>query len=174
MRKAPLLIIPVLVVIVIGAVFAVYESRRTPEWRVELNRYTAVQDATEARTTTVLAATKARQPWNLTRDARTVVYGDSAHYITDAGYGGQSAGSGTIPLPYPPEEVWCALLKQERTSTGTSEVRVAYDVVLVALHQDLYNADWVVHAGIGDPSGQRAAELLPLVGCAVPSKDSTP
>ena len=43
--------------------------------------------------------------------------------------------AGLLPLPCPPDEVWCVLLK------GGNQQQLVY----MALHNSLYNADWVVH-----------------------------
>jgi hypothetical protein len=50
---------------------------------------------------------------------------------------GSAPGAGLRPLPYPPRDAWCVEL-------GRSEA-AERDWVVVALHADLYNADWVVH-----------------------------
>ncbi len=59
-------------------------------------------------------------------------------------------GSGR-PLPYPPNDVWCAKLGSPDPDAPT--------VVLAVLHQDMYNAEWVVHE-VTDP-----AAALRAVGC---------
>jgi 4-amino-4-deoxy-L-arabinose transferase-like glycosyltransferase len=56
-----------------------------------------------------------------------------------------------MPIPYPPTDLWCVEL--------SSPDPAAPQVVLVALHQDIYNAEWIVHA-VTDP-----AAVLPIVGC---------
>jgi hypothetical protein len=67
-----------------------------------------------------------------------------------------SAGKGLRPLPFPPIEVWCVQLGQiGQASPG---------VVLVVLHQDIYNADWILY----EPAAGSVAELnaiLSRVGC---------
>lgn len=63
----------------------------------------------------------------------------------------QSGYDGGMPIPYPPTELWCVQL--------SSPDPAAPKVVLAALHQDIYNAEWIVHE-VTDP-----ATVLPAVGC---------
>jgi hypothetical protein len=46
-------------------------------------------------------------------------------------------GESLRPLPYPPRDAWCVELRRSALEE--------HDWVVVALHADLYNADWVVH-----------------------------
>jgi hypothetical protein len=61
------------------------------------------------------------------------------------GYGG------VMPMPYPPNDLWCAQL--------SSPDPAAPKVVVAGLHQDIYNAEWIVHE-VADP-----ATVLPAIGC---------
>ena len=54
-----------------------------------------------------------------------------------------------MPMPYPPNDLWCAQL--------SSPDPAAPKVVLAGLHQDMYNAEWIVHE-VTDP-----AAVLPLL-----------
>ena len=65
--------------------------------------------------------------------------------VTQGGY------YGGMPIPYPPTDLWCVQL--------SSPEPAAPKVVLAALHQDIYNAEWIVHE-VTDP-----ATVLPAVGC---------
>jgi hypothetical protein len=60
-------------------------------------------------------------------------------------------GGGGKPMPYPPNDLWCAQL--------SSPDPAAPKVVLAGLHQDMYNAEWIVHE-VTDP-----ATVLPAIGC---------
>jgi hypothetical protein len=55
------------------------------------------------------------------------------------------------PLPYPPTDLWCVQL--------ISPDPAAPKVVLAALHQDIYNAEWIVHEMTD------LETVLPAVGC---------
>ena len=55
------------------------------------------------------------------------------------------------PLAYPPEDLWCVQLK--------SADPIIPKVVLFALHQDMYTAQWRVH------KLNNAEAVLAAVGC---------
>ncbi len=55
------------------------------------------------------------------------------------------------PIPYPPNDLWCAQL--------SSSDPAAPKVVVAGLHQDIYNAEWIVHE-VTDP-----ATVLSKIGC---------
>jgi hypothetical protein len=63
-------------------------------------------------------------------------------------------GESLRPLPYPPRDAWCVELRQ-----GEAAER---DWVVVALHADLYNADWVVH----ELAPAEAQADVAALGCA--------
>ena len=93
--------------------------------------------------------TEARLPQNFRPIMSELSYGDTPYYQTtqrtNTNYPGQK------PLPYPPTDLWCVqLLTPDPT---------APKVVLAALHQDIYNAEWIVHE-VTDPETVMAA-----VGC---------
>ncbi|UCC64329.1 MAG: hypothetical protein JSV36_04540, partial [Anaerolineae bacterium] len=142
---------------------------RSPAWRQELDRYVQRQDALSSGTTTVRFTVRASKPWNLTPEMSSAVYGDSPHYRTDYGYGTEYGTvkdrSGPRALPYPPENVWCALLEWEGQGTGEPGRETRHTVVFVAKHQDLYNADLMVHEAATDLSTQALAEYLSRLGC---------
>ncbi len=93
--------------------------------------------------------TEARLPQNFQASLSKISYGDTPYYQTtqrtNTRYPGQK------PLPYPPSDLWCVKL--------SSADPAAPSVIVVALHQDIYNADWVVH----ELTDQ--AKVLPTVGC---------
>jgi hypothetical protein len=64
------------------------------------------------------------------------------------------------PIIYPPDSIWCVLLAE-----GNQR-----ELVFVALHNSLYNAEWIVHTS-PDPWG--SAELgttLENLGCKFESR----
>jgi len=63
---------------------------------------------------------------------------------------------GSRPLPFPPTDVWCVLIKADDAPT---------EIGFVALHQDLYNADWLVHIPPGDQSVAELNKNLSTIGC---------
>jgi hypothetical protein len=68
----------------------------------------------------------------------------------------ENYASSAAPLPFPPEDVWCVRLKSADPTIPK--------VVLLALHQDMYTARWVVH----EPSDMEA--MLSAVGCQFPTQ----
>jgi hypothetical protein len=92
---------------------------------------------------------QARRPQNFQAGMSTASYGNTPYYATthraNPDYPGQK------PLPYPPNDLWCVQLK----STDPA----APPLVVLALHQDMYNADWVMHE-VTDPE-----TVLAAVGC---------
>jgi hypothetical protein len=104
---------------------------------------------------------RASKPWNFSRDMSYAVFGDSPYYQTDHGYSGEK-GSGPRPLPFPPEDVWCVFLERNQETYTSGSKR---SIVFVAEHQDLYNADMVIHEGVSDLSTQSLVESVSRIGC---------
>jgi hypothetical protein len=125
-----------------------------------LNQYLAY--AYQPGAVSVRAIDQASQPGNLSRDLGYEVFGASVIYQTDIGAPGYEEG-GTRPLPYPPEQVWCVLL--ERDGTYGPHPENVYDVVFVALHMDLHNADLMVHKGSQHLSASEARGVMGAMGC---------
>jgi hypothetical protein len=116
---------------------------------------------------TVRSTDQAAKPSNFRQEMSYTVFGDTVFYQTDVNY--QEASSeteptttlssgGTRPLPFPPEEVWCVLLGGGSETTSSA-------VVFVALHQDIYNADWVVHEAASDPFSPDSLNVASAIGC---------
>ncbi|HBY98404.1 MAG: hypothetical protein M5U01_26045 [Ardenticatenaceae bacterium] len=167
------LLIPLAFVIIVQAV----EREQTAAWRFELDRYRAYKYS-DSSNGTILRVVQAQQPWYFQQDMSSLVYGDSGHYQTDYGYSNRPSGIYRLPpspadsrlkdnrkpLPFPPQEVWCVLLEQSRDTDRSGETTTPA-VVFVALHQDLYNADWVVHEGVGASVSQESRASLSRIGC---------
>ena len=132
-----------------------------------LDQYLAYKNVSLAEGLSVKAEAKAAKPGSLTQDVSFAVYGDSTYYQTDENYkeaSGQAEAT-TVwtkeelrPLPYPPEEVWCILLERSAQTPG-------YGVAFVSLHQDIYNADWVVHEVGPDPFAPESLQVASDLGC---------
>ena len=92
---------------------------------------------------------RARLLQNFRAEMSTASYGNTPYYATT-----QRANPkypGLKPLPYPPNDLWCVQLKSSDPTTPQA--------VVLALHQDIYNADWVMHE-VTDPEA-----VLAAVGC---------
>jgi hypothetical protein len=95
---------------------------------------------------------QARLPQNFRADMSKASFGNTPYYGTDCRLNPNNTGQ--KPMPYPPNDVWCV----EVISADPD----APSAIVVALHQDIYNADWVVHE-VTDP-----ATVLPAIGCPFP------
>jgi hypothetical protein len=115
---------------------------------------------------------QASQPWNFNADTSGPSFGDSVIFQTTHNQfgpppawplgtmtSGSSPGSmqGAQPLPYPPRELWCVRLA--RATSGETRI------IFVALHEDLYNADWIVHEAPPSATGDDLVQDLSAVGC---------
>jgi hypothetical protein len=139
----------------------------------ELDRYVAYRQGLTGVAPSIGQITPSSRPSRFTTDWSKVSYGDSPYYRTTNHYQLSAAptlaasGANRIhffsesgrPLPFPPERLWCVLL-----DPGDLEAR---RVVFVALHEDLYNADWIVHEGPAGVSGIELDASLDSLGCAI-------
>jgi len=158
MRKAALLLASVLLLVVVGSVVVAEipgGARDLPAGaRTRLDAYLA--DAFWPGTAKVQAVARARQPWRFEPGMSGRIYGDSVNFQTE-----ESSGS-LAPLPYPPDQLWCVLL---RTEGGGPAGGDRYTVAFVALHIGLYNADWVVHGARENLTHPGTLESLSAIGC---------
>jgi hypothetical protein len=167
MRRLIALLVPVLVVVATGLTLFMAQSRdglpRPAERAAEA--YLAGRQQRTGTTFIVLDSVRATRPQVLVASVRGRSYGASAYYRTlDTITPTTGPFSGEIdshrPVPDPPQEVWCVLLEDR----PNGELR-EQDVLFVGLHEDLYNAGWLVHeSGQGDLDALE--RLLDAVGCA--------
>jgi hypothetical protein len=156
MKKRSLIIIPFLAVILLVVVILVIDSQRTPAWRVKIDHYIAFLRATNHPSYHIESTASAAQPSNFSASMSVETYSDSALFQTSSG-SGTSYSAELEPLPYPPEQVMCVLLQDG------GQLQLVY----VALHNNLYNADWVVHIS-SDPWGSQAIQFnLSSIGCSI-------
>ena len=161
MKRAPLLMIPLFLLVVLTMVVSAeipQEAGLPTGVQERLDQYIASADAPSQ--ATVLMVERARRPWTFTRELSDRVLGDSVYFQTDASLT-WAVGSGPSPLPFPPKELWCALLAgQDNASSEQS-----YAIVLVGLHMDMYNGDWMVHETAEDPFTLESQQMLTRIGC---------
>ena len=174
MRSTSVLAIPLLLLVVL-VVVAGAQIPQEPGLPVgvqtRLEQYTDFWYPSGA--ATVVSAERAKKPWNLTGEMSHALFGDSAHFSSDYGPAGHS-GNDVMRLPFPPKEVWCALVEQANLDAdpeGSGE-GPTYEVLFVGLHMTMYNADWMVHKGAplgpalqSGPSGVGLQETLSAIGC---------
>jgi len=147
MHKALALSLIALVLIVLLAVLVLIEVSRPADWQDVLDWYVE-HGNDEGQTVTVLSITRARQPALFPQDLSRAVFRDNVYYPYDS-------------LPSPPARVWCVLVERERASGQ----RPSKQMLFVALHQDLHNADWVVHEGETAPFSPSFRQGLEQIGC---------
>lgn len=137
-------------------------GRRPESWESALAAYLNYQTDVGGRPLTVTTATQARRPAVMDVTMSEITYGRGMHYAVHVAYETEPAEPSPIsatlfpvaskrPVPYPPVEVWCVQL------APTTEDARTDDLILVALHQDLYNAAWIVHQPMP------GADLSPLM-----------
>jgi hypothetical protein len=163
MKRAVLLATALVLLVALGGVvLAELPAKPGPPDDVValLNQYLAY--AYQPGTVTVQAIDQASRPGNLSQDRGYEVFGASVIYQTDIGAPGYEEG-GARPLPYPPEQAWCVLL--ERDGTYGPHPENSYDVVFVALHMDIHNADLMVHKGPESLSMGEVQKFLSEFGC---------
>ena len=106
----------------------------------------------------VTSFVRASRPTNFTADMSARVVGASPYYQTDINTSSQPGGSGSRPVPYPSHEIWCALL----TGSG-GQKWIVFDV----LHEDIYNADWLIHESPAPWPNNVLRATLDTIGCAI-------
>jgi len=154
MKKRNLIVIPLLAVILLVALILVIDSQRPPAWRVKINHYIAFLRETNHPSYHVESTASAAQPSNFSESMSAETFSDTPLFQTSSS-SRASFSAELEPLPYPPEQVMCVLLHDG------SQLQLVY----VALHNNLYNADWVVHIS-PDPWGSQAIQSnLSSIGC---------
>jgi hypothetical protein len=159
--------------LILAAALQLDAARGMPqEARAELGQYLAYRYAGPP--PLVVQPRAATRPWRLTASTSGATYGDSHFFRTahdDAPIAAQARARSTVvgdapflggsegaqPIPYPPQELWCADVQPPGELPLT---------ILVALHADLYNADWIVHEMPGAWSPEERQAGLAELGCA--------
>lgn len=147
---------------------------RAPEsWQIALETYLAHKDETAGETWVPAGTQRATAPTVFDVSTSSVTYGRGVYYRTDATYIRETPTPGVFglsprmsrrPVPYPPTEIWCAVLDPGQGGSGPSHG--ASRVIFVARHQDLYNAAWIVHEAEELPLSRDLLADLAELGCA--------
>jgi hypothetical protein len=157
MRRVWWVAVVLCVPVAIGLVLLAAELQRPMEWRVRADQHVVWLAEHAGRQWTVHGAAAAHRPSAFDADMSIKVYGDSGYYQTDVSYEGKNVGP--RPLPYPPRELWCVWLEPAGVADGAARV------VFVALHQDLYGGDWLLHDAPGPALSTECQAILEAVGC---------
>lgn len=153
-RKA--LLIPLSAIIIVVAAILLLDRHQSPPWKVELDRYLLALRQSGNRAFRLVSYASAASPANFTPAMSAESYSNSLLFAASYTLDGQIT-TGLEPMPYPPQEVVCVLLQQD----GQQQL------VYVARHTSLYNADWVVHIS-SDPWGSPALQSnLQTLGCSL-------
>ncbi len=159
MRKRVLAVFPLLSAIMVLVGLWIANALTTPPWRSALNQYIAYKTSPPAALITVERVAQAGQPWHFSADMSSATYGDC--YYFDVSYCDHiTQALPDPPLPFPPEDVWCALVQS--TASNHEDRWMVY----IARHEDLYNAGWIVHESSHNLSDPRLAEDLATIGCS--------
>lgn len=154
MRKPFLLTLPLFVIIVL-AVTLLLLNRRIPAWHESLDQYLvySMMQAGEP-LYTVEASSAARQPAYFLPGMSSASFSDGAIFATTlSSSSGQDLGG--EPIPFPPDQVECVLLKSG----------VQHKLVYIALHSNMYNADWIVHLSPYNWGSPEQKSALNSLGC---------
>jgi len=160
MKKALAFGLSALVLIVLIAGLVIAEIGQTPLWRAELHKYISDRSTALDKEMTVVYTARARRPHLFEAHEGHATWGGGRHFRTDHSYSPRKA-YGTTVLPFPPEQVWCVLVQRRHCPGGSLEGHV----IFVALHLDLYYAEWIVHEGESEPFSQEFLSILSQVGC---------
>jgi hypothetical protein len=135
--------------VAIVAVLVISNRPDQPDPRqLEVQTYLHCRSKTYTQPLQLSESVQARLPQNFTADMSKASFSNTPYYQTTCRFNLDYAG-GKL-LPYPPNDLWCVKV----ISTDPT----APQAIVAALHQDIYNADWVVHE-VSDPA------VLQQVGC---------
>jgi hypothetical protein len=172
-------VILVLCLAIVAVTVVIISNNRAnprPSHQLAVEEYVVYRRATGLPTLTIKQYTKARMPQNFRPDMSEKSFGNATYYQTGHRYDQQSDASiwpftvtattvptltqmsygGGKPLPYPPNDLWCAQLSS--SDPGVPQV------VLAGLHQDIYNAEWIVHEVTDSQT------VLASIGCKFPGQ----
>jgi hypothetical protein len=120
MKKTLLAIIALLagITLIVTLALALTRSpgRYVEGWQTVVDGYIEHKGWTSARKATIAQAVEARTPENFDQETDLRTNANGPYYVVDEPFSGLN---GSKPLPYPPEEVWCVLLKRSDGDTPT-------------------------------------------------------
>jgi hypothetical protein len=184
MQKRVLAGLPILAAALICLGLWIAEKITIPPWQSELNQYIAFQASSSDPPITIQRTIQAGLPWQFRPIMSAGTFSDCVNFQTTYCYNrdeyipsppllfppGEDKDHTDIfstrdeifssgPLNFPPEEVRCALLT--KISNGEQTDWVVY----IAKHQDLYNADWIVHESSRSIADSQLRIDLTDIGC---------
>lgn len=160
-RKLIYLSIPVLITGIFLAFLIVFDTRQPPAWQAKLDQYIVYKEHDRAASISVQAMDHASRPWMFAQEPGDLVF-DHLEYVQTTGTPFLSGGSVYKPLAYPPQDIWCILLKVDQRSLPQG---AAYEVAFAARFSDLYNAVWVIITSNEPVSSTPLRQRLSSIGC---------
>jgi hypothetical protein len=172
------IVVTLLVLIMMAAVGIIVarnlDEAMPPQARAALDGYLTSENAVAPQPAIVKQVAHALRPGRFDASFSSASIGASFYFRTTRAYrsvaipnplilttsplpdGASEGGRGDRALPFPPRDLWCFLLNEEG---GNGRV------VFLALHEDMYNADWIVHESAGAPGEATLTSRLAAVGC---------
>lgn len=143
LRRIIIILLMLAIPLTLGLFFYLNEQQFPTDAQDQLAQYLA--DTTIHSSEPTLQATlRALQPENFTQGLSQYSWGNHYYFnTTDQALGGK-------PLLYPPKTIWCLQLTYADAPSR---------VILLALHEDLYNAEWIIH------DIATSSKTLTLIGC---------
>jgi hypothetical protein len=175
--KRPVVIgLLVLILIAAAGIIAAQNLQEAlpPQARAGLGGYLASENSVASQPAIVREVAHAARPGRFDAAFSAASIGASFYFRTTRGYRSavtpnplilttsplpavpSESAAGGRALPFPPKDLWCVLLNEEG---GNGRV------VYLALHEDMYNADWIVHESAGTPLDVVLTARLAAVGC---------
>ncbi len=156
MKKKLVLLTPLLVTLIIAIILILINQRATSPWKTKLKQYLVYLRETEQISYQILDTASAVTPENFSESMSGESYSQDVTFASTHNLFNDYSSS-LLPMPYPPDQVICVLLNLN----GNPQL------VYVALHNSLYNADWIVHVS-PDPWGSPLLqENLKAIGCTL-------
>lgn len=149
-------------IVVLGIALVAYAAQPSgPPEAVQLrsSAFASYLNIASGQNVTIKSIVRAWHPERFEQAMTKASYGDSVYYhasyslqvLAETGRLGPTTASGQRPLPYPPKDLWCVWLSNGYT-------------IAVAQHQDMYNADWIVH------QFNDQATTVAAIGCNLTSR----
>jgi len=165
-RPGRIAVITLTMVVIIGiAALVLYKMGKAVkmDWQERLTRYVDLLNQDDGRITTIQQTVHARAPERFRAEMSSSSWGDGHHF---APHSSQVDPSALLPLPFPPQDLWCALLTHKYTTDPALNVPNERRIVLVAQHSDLHHTEWVVHTLPGLFGSPATQQILVAVGCS--------
>lgn len=145
---------PVLAFLAFLVILLKINIRQPPAWQVSLDQYLAFLRAQGEPSYRLAIYVQAAHPEEFTSSMSAGSYNTGSAFLTDYTTAWDTAG--LAPITFPPQAVWCALLKNPAHQ----------QLVFVALNTSQTSSAWIVHE-LPDAWGSSALNTtLATIGCS--------